>query len=133
MNYLSQIIDEIVSIDLDDHFRFRDIKIDPLEHFHMEYSGARHKMNAYFGKTRLPLLIDLGCGDVAKVEEKEITLLANAKGPLFEEHISLACYPIFAEKLETLIFRGSQNSHMKDYRDLTLCLEKTLQFCTHRS
>jgi hypothetical protein len=39
----------------------------------------------------------------------------------FEESVSLLCYPpefIFAEKLETLVYRGNTNSRMKDFHDL---------------
>ncbi len=55
------------------------------------------------------------------MREKELLLLSNSKGPLFEPFVTLKCYPIefiFAEKLETLIYRGSENSRMKDYHDL---------------
>ncbi len=44
-----------------------------------------------------------------------------SKGAFFEEHVSLLCYPqefIFAEKLETVVYRGGDNSRMKDFHDL---------------
>lgn len=52
---------------------------------------------------------------------KEFLLLSSSKGPLFEPSLTVNCYPIefiFAEKLETAIFRGAENSRMKDFHDL---------------
>ncbi|MFZ0566084.1 MAG: nucleotidyl transferase AbiEii/AbiGii toxin family protein [Chlamydiales bacterium] len=55
---LTEIIHRISAIDLNDGFGFSEIKVEPLEHFHMEYSGARIKMQGCLGKARLPLFID---------------------------------------------------------------------------
>ena len=65
--------------------------------------------------------MDLGFGDRVEPIEQAIDLTATAKGPLFESKISLHCYPkeyIFAEKLETIVFRGGGNTRMKDFHDL---------------
>lgn len=87
----------------------------------MQYPGAQVKMSVSFGKSKFPLFIDLGFGDLVKAHEQEILLLGNAKGPLFESSVTLKCYPlefVFAEKLETVIYRGKENSRMKDFHDL---------------
>lgn len=121
INQLNRVIEGIVSFDLGDGFTFRDIQTQPLEHFHMEYAGARIKMQTCLGKARFSLFIDLGFGDLVPVKEEKIMLLASKKGALFEKNIHLHCYPIefiFAEKLETIVFRGRENSRMKDYHDL---------------
>lgn len=50
-----------------------------------------------------------------------IPLTTSSKGGLFERNVTLPCYPkefIFAEKLETVIHRGSFNSRMKDFHDI---------------
>lgn len=104
-----------------------------LEHFHMQYPGAHVKVEVRFGKAKFPLFIDLGFGDLVQVIEKEFLLLSSAKGPLFEPSLTVNCYPmefVFAEKLETAIFRGADNSRMKDFHDLyTLASsEKMLNF-----
>ncbi|NGX54825.1 MAG: hypothetical protein KR126chlam2_00445 [Chlamydiae bacterium] len=130
VNHLTKVIKHIISIDLEDGFLFKNVIVDPLEHFHMEYAGIRIRMDACLGKARLPLFIDLGFGDLVKAKEEKITLLANLKGPLFEEDVHVHCYPrefIFAEKLETVVYRGRENSRMKDYHDLyTLVHEERL-------
>lgn len=76
---------------------------------------------ARLGKTRTYLQIDLGFGDIVEPVEHSIALTSTRQGPLFESNIELKCYPkefIFAEKLETVIYRGGANSRMKDFHDL---------------
>lgn len=87
----------------------------------MGYSGAEISLIAYFGKTRFKVAIDIGFGDIVDPVEHQIPLTASSKGVLFESTVSLPCYPkefIFAEKLETIVYRGSFNSRMKDFHDL---------------
>lgn len=65
--------------------------------------------------------IDIGFGDIVHPIPKTIPLMQSMKGPLFEKTIQLNCYPkefIFAEKLETIVFRGAANSRMKDFHDV---------------
>ncbi len=115
------IFENIASIDLHDGFSFREIKESQLVHPHMGYQGVSISMMAYFGKTRFKVSIDIGFGDVVNPIKYAIPLTTSSKGELFEQSISLSCYPkefIFAEKLETIIFRGSFNSRMKDFHDL---------------
>lgn len=76
---------------------------------------------AYFGKTRFKVAIDVGFGDVVHPVTYRIPLITSSKRGLFEKDINLSCYPkefIFAEKLETILYRGSFNSRMKDFHDL---------------
>jgi hypothetical protein len=108
-------------VEVEDGFVFMNPLVAPLEHFHMEYPGAHVKIEVRFGKAKFPLFIDLGFGDLVQVSEKELLLLSNSKGPLFEPSLTVNCYPmefVFAEKLETTIFRGANNSRMKDFHDL---------------
>ncbi len=131
ISILQKILKEIAEIQTDDGFMFTNPMVTSLEHFHMQYSGAHVKMDVHFGKAKFPLFIDFGFGDLVKVRKQKILLLSNSKGPLFESFITLRCYPVefvFAEKLETVIYRGADNSRMKDFHDLhTLtCAEKLL-------
>ncbi len=95
--------------------------MDSLIHPHMNYSGVRAVIKAYFGKIRSKVTIDIGFGDVVEPIEKSLPLIHLSKVALFESTIRLSCYPkefIFAEKLETLVFRKQLNSRMKDFHDL---------------
>ncbi|HAB98825.1 MAG TPA: hypothetical protein DCE71_03275 [Parachlamydiales bacterium] len=118
---LQKTFNDIVRIEIEDGFVFMNPVVAPLEHFHMEYPGAHVKIEVRFGKAKFPLFIDLGFGDLVQIHEKELLLLSNSKGPLFEPSLTVNCYPmefVFAEKLETAIFRGADNSRMKDFHDL---------------
>jgi predicted nucleotidyltransferase component of viral defense system len=121
VNVLEGIFKAITRVEIGDGFEFKDVVVNPLSHHHMPYLGASISMLGNFGKIRFKVSIDLGFGDLVRDIKKEIILLANAKGPLFEKTIQLNCYPqefIFSEKLETVIYRGAANSRMKDFHDL---------------
>lgn len=118
---LKAVFETIASIDLQDGFSFRGVRVNELVHPDMSYSGAEVSMMAYFGKIRFPVAIDIGFGDIVNPVKYAIPLTTSSKGALFEQSVSLSCYPkgfIFAEKLETIIYRGSFNSRMKDFHDL---------------
>jgi len=118
---LKNSVQAILSIDLKDSFNFQLLEILSLEHDHMPYPGSRIRLLVKFGKTKTYLDIDLGFGDIIEPIDQSILLTSNTKGPFFESKISVRCYPkefIFAEKLETILFRGGTNSRMKDFHDL---------------
>lgn len=118
---LKVIFEEIAVIDLKDGFIFNEIKASKLTQPHMGYPGAKMSMIAHFGRTRFKVAIDIGFGDIVTAIEYSIPLIAYSKGVLFESDVKLSCYPkefIFAEKLETILYRGSFNSRMKDFHDL---------------
>ncbi|MFN0065260.1 MAG: nucleotidyl transferase AbiEii/AbiGii toxin family protein, partial [Chlamydiales bacterium] len=90
-------------------------------HSQLAYTGAEITLQALFGATKTVIRMDLGFGDRVEPIEHPIDLTATSTGPLFESRISLHCYPkefIFAEKLETIVFRGGGNTRMKDFHDL---------------
>jgi predicted nucleotidyltransferase component of viral defense system len=121
VSVLQKVFKEVVEIQIPDGFIFANPVVNPLDHFHMQYPGAHVKIEVNFGRARFPLFIDLAFGDLVEVCEKKVFLLSNSKGPLFEKSVTLNCYPmefVFAEKLETAIYRGADNSRMKDYHDL---------------
>ena len=121
INGLQKIFDDIVQTQVGDGFVFTNPVVAALEHFHMQYPGAHVKIEVHFGKAKFPLFIDLGFGDLIHARKKELLLLSNAKGPLFEPSLMVNCYPmefVFAEKLETAVYRGADNSRMKDFHDL---------------
>ncbi len=118
---LRAVLQEICAIDADDSFAFEVSKITILDHAQLAYTGAEITLHALFGATRTVIRMDLGFGDRVEPVEYLIDLTASSRGPLFESRISLHCYPkefIFAEKLETIIFRGRGNTRMKDFHDL---------------
>lgn len=118
---LRTVLQTICDIDANDSFIFKLSKIKILDHSQHAYTGAEITLMALFGATRTVVRMDLGFGDRVEPIEYPIDLTATSNGPLFESSISLHCYPkefIFAEKLETVVFRGGANTRMKDFHDL---------------
>ena len=121
VSFLQVVFEEIAGTDLNDGFIFKEVKASELTHPHMGYPGVEISMMAYFGRTRFKVAIDIGFGDIVETISYKIKLTNYSKGDLFEDTVELACYPkefIFAEKLETIIHRGSFNSRMKDFHDI---------------
>jgi predicted nucleotidyltransferase component of viral defense system len=128
---LQEVFEEIVSIPSEDGFTFSFEGIETLSQPHMEYPGYRTTLKVSFAKMKDKIHVDVGIGDIVEPQHKEIKLFEYRGKPFFEESISLLVYPIetiFAEKLETILSKGSRNSRMKDFHDLLLLLrDKNLQ------
>jgi len=119
--FLKNALNHICSIHNEDGFEFEIIKIGKLNHPHMDYTGIEVLLLAKLGGPQSHIQIDLGFGDVVDPIDYSMDLTSTPKGPLFESKIQVSSYPkefIFAEKLETVIHRGSGNSRMKDFHDL---------------
>lgn len=118
---LKVIFAEIAAIDTGDGFTFQEVEVNELNHPHLAYAGVEVAIMAYYGKTRFRVTIDIGFGDTVRPIDKQLPLTSYSKGALFEEQVRLLCYPqefIFAEKLETVVYRAGANSRMKDFHDL---------------
>jgi hypothetical protein len=118
---------EIVSVDIDDSFRFEWYTMQILSQPHMEYSGFRATLQAYFGNMKDKIHIDIGVGDMVVPTEKDYQPFEYNGKSLFVGEITMLVYPvesIFSEKLETIISKGSNNSQMKDYHDVMLMIKE---------
>ena len=131
-NTLKSRLTEICSEFIDDGFSFSFAKIDLLEHTHMNYPGYRIKLNVSFNSMSDMIQLDIGIGDTVEPVSLKVNSLKYKEDSLFKDEITLKVYPltfIFAEKLETLVYRGSANSRMKDYHDLFyLSLSELLEY-----
>jgi predicted nucleotidyltransferase component of viral defense system len=81
------------------------------------YGGARIRLSAYLGKTRIRLQVDIGFGDAVTPgpEEVNIPCLLDFPEP------RLRAYPqetVIAEKTQAMVVLGMANSRMKDFYDL---------------
>ena len=125
---IQKIIEEIIlENEVRDGFVFSIDSIEELNQPHMDYTGFRVNLIAKFNKMKGAVQLDIGFGD-AVVPDEDVYKPFEYKGkPIFEGEISLMVYPvetIFAEKLETIISKGSTNSRMKDYHDVLLMLRE---------
>lgn len=84
-----------------------------------EYTGYRISLSANYPPMAVPLKLDITTGD--KITPKEIEY--QFKLLLEDRNISVLAYnleTIMAEKLETVITRGDQNTRPRDYYDIYL-------------
>jgi predicted nucleotidyltransferase component of viral defense system len=82
-----------------------------------DYEGQRIKLISSLGKAKIPLQIDIAFGDAVtpQVEEHNFPSLLKMPSP------RIRTYPketVVAEKLQSMIRLGMQNSRMKDFFDL---------------
>ena len=115
---------EIAATNLNDAFTYVFDDIEQLMLEHTAYPGFRvNMMTNCFGKMPGKIQIDIGVGDMVLAVENTFKPLEYKGHPIFEGEISLLAYPvetIFAEKLETIISKGTANSRMKDFHDVLL-------------
>ena len=113
---IQKMIQDIISIPVDDQISFSFRGIGDIREGD-EYSGYRVALTANYEKMAVPLKLDITTGD--KITPKEIQYDYRL---MFEERsIQVLAYnlsTILAEKLETVISRGDQNTRPRDYYDI---------------
>ncbi len=111
-----KMIKEIITIPVDDQISFRFLSIGDIREDD-EYIGFRVALSADYEKMAVPLKLDITTGDVITPGEIEF----DYKLLLDNRSISVYAYNIvtvLAEKLETVISRGDQNTRPRDYYDI---------------
>ena len=117
-----KVLNEILSINLNDGVKFDVIDITDIRE-EDEYGGNKYHIVGKLQSLKVNLEIDISTGD--KVTPKEL----KYKYPLiFEDRtIMISSYnieTILAEKIETILRRGTFNSRMKDFYDIYYFLTK---------
>lgn len=113
---VQEMFEEICKIELDDDVLFHFCSIGEIREGD-EYTGYRVALSANYPPMAVPLKLDITTGD--KITPKEIEY--RFKLLLEERSISILAYnleTIMAEKLETVISRGDQNTRPRDYYDI---------------
>ena len=113
---IRKMFDEICKIELNDDITFTFRNIGEIREGDI-YTGYRISLSANYPPMAVPLKLDITTGD--KITPKEIKYSFKL---LFENRsISILAYnleTIIAEKLETVITRGDQNTRPRDYYDI---------------
>lgn len=107
---------DICKIDLHDDITFEFKKIGEIREGD-EYTGYRVSLSANYPPMAVPLKLDITTGD--KITPREIEYRFNCYWK--KREISVLAYnleTIMAEKLETVISRGDQNTRPRDYYDV---------------
>ena len=113
---VKQMFLDICAIDIHDDINFEFKKIGEIREGD-EYTGYRVSLSANYSPMAVPLKLDITTGD--KITPKEIEY--KFKLMLEDRQISILAYnleTIMAEKLETIISRGDQNTRPRDYYDV---------------
>jgi len=124
---IQKMVEEVIKIDLEDDITFTFRSIGEIREGD-EYTRYRVALSANYLPMAVPLKLDITTGD--KITPREIEY--EYKLMLEERSICVLAYnlaTILAEKLETVISRGDQNTRPRDYYDiyiLTKLQEETI-------
>lgn len=113
---LQKMIEDILAVPVSDDITFRFMSIAEIREGD-EYSGYRVSLSADYGKMAVPLKLDITTGD--KITPREIEF--SYKLLMEDRSINILAYnlsTILAEKLETVVSRGDQNTRPRDYYDV---------------
>jgi predicted nucleotidyltransferase component of viral defense system len=116
-----RIVNEIISIPLDDEIRFEILDAQELMEG-ADYTGVRLSLRAKLDTMKIPVKIDISTGDVITPVE----VLYSYKLMFEEREIELLSYnliTILAEKIETVISRGTANTRLRDFYDIYILTE----------
>lgn len=113
-----RMMEDIIAVPLDDGTRFTVKSVESIMD-EAEYPGIRFKLESALDTMKTPLKIDISTDDV--ITPKEVNYEYKL---MFEERsIPLLAYnleTVLAEKMETIISRGTLNTRMRDYYDLMI-------------
>ena len=113
---IRKMVREIIAIPIEDDISFTFKSIGEIREGD-EYTGYRVALTADYPPMAVPLKLDITTGD--KITPREIEF--SYKLMLEDRSISVMAYnlaTIMAEKLETVISRGDQNTRPRDYYDI---------------
>lgn len=114
-------VKSICDTKIDDDITYKYQKIEPIRDDD-KYGGFRVTLHAIYGKINTPITIDISTGDIITPDVDKHTFINEIDGMEFE----LLSYPIetvLAEKLETILSRGTENTRPRDYYDLYMLSE----------
>ena len=115
---VERIVSEIIAIPVDDGVTFTIKKISNIMD-EAEYPGVRVSLDAAFENMHTPVKLDFSTGDVVTPHEIEYSYQL-----MFEKRsIPIMAYNVetmLAEKLETIITRGTANTRLRDFYDLRI-------------
>lgn len=109
-------IENIISISVEDNINFQLNNIGEIREGD-EYTGYRVSLSANYEKMAVPLKLDITTGDIITPREIEYSYALMME----DRNIRVLAYnlsTILAEKLETVISRGDQNTRPRDYYDI---------------
>ena len=111
-----KIVEDIIAVEIPDGVHFRITKVTDIMEEH-DYPGIRVMLEATLDKLRQAVKIDISTGDIITPRAVEYSYRL-----MFEDRsISMWTYnleTLLAEKLETIMARGTANTRMRDFYDI---------------
>ena len=111
-----KIVEDVIGVEIDDGVTFAVTKVADVMEGH-DYPGVRFVLQATLDRLRQKIKIDISTGDAITPQAVEY-----AYKLMFEDrHIKLWTYSVetlLAEKLETIMARGTLNTRMRDFYDV---------------
>ncbi len=127
---MKSVFQDIFSQDIDDALVFdvASITVDDITEF-KEYHGLHVSAVAYLDRTKIPVGIDIGFGDVIYPDavKMDFPVILDMEPPRVNAY---SLETSIAEKLEAIIHNGYLNSRYKDFYDIYV-LSKTYEFYYH--
>lgn len=115
---MKKVFANIFSIECDDALRF---DLDSLDVINItefkEYHGVNVSITAYLDRTKVPVSIDIGFGDIVYPERMKMNfpVLLDMEAP---EVYAYSIYSVIAEKFEAFVSLGLANGRYKDFYDI---------------
>ena len=121
---MMKVFNEIFSQNVDDalDFDIDSMTVEDITEF-KEYHGLRISIMGYLNRTKVPVSIDIGFGDVIypRTIEMEFPAILEDESPIVHVY---SLESVIAEKLEAIISNGYFNSRYKDFYDIYVLSHK---------
>lgn len=115
---IAEIFKKVFSINADDALTYdmNTLTVKSITEF-KKYHGVNVSITAHLDRTRIPVSIDIGFGDVIYPDciEMDFPVLLNMDAP---KVYAYSIYSVIAEKFEAIVSLGLANSRYKDFHDI---------------
>ncbi|MCI6583303.1 MAG: nucleotidyl transferase AbiEii/AbiGii toxin family protein [Oscillospiraceae bacterium] len=121
---MKKVFHDIFSIECDDALRFDldSLKVIYITEF-KEYHGVNVSIMGYLDRTKVPVSIDIGFGDIIYPQRIQMffPVLLDMDSP---KVYAYSIYSVIAEKFEAFVSLGLANGRYKDFYDIYVLTEK---------
>jgi predicted nucleotidyltransferase component of viral defense system len=121
---MKKVFNDIFSIECDDALRFdlNTLEVINITEF-KEYHGVNVSITGYLDRTKVPVSIDIGFGDIIYPErmKMEFPVLLDMEVP---EVYAYSIYSVIAEKFEAFVSLGLANGRYKDFYDIYVLADR---------
>ena len=121
---MRKVFESIFSVECDDALRYDldTLEVKDITEF-KEYHGVSVSIVAYLDRTRVPVSIDIGFGDVVYPNrvKMEFPVLLDMEAP---EIYAYSISSVISEKFEAIVSLGDANSRYKDFYDIYILADR---------